>query len=366
MKRSAPEVNSILEPEDSTKNLRPCPGIVDQKLQRYAKLPPPVPDEKSPEYYLHASYGEEAGRVTCTTAIKAHACHKQLQAEDGELCGPCRGCKILVLKKHARQCIAEKKDIQKNTPLSKLSKKKVENALKLERMGKNLREKQLQEIQSKLREDTSVDLSEKSHDKLTEIMELAEKDTFISMFWEEQKKAFSRKKGGMRWHPMLVRFAILLHSQSPSAYRTIRKTGVLQLPAESTLRDYTNVLHPRSGFMLDVFLELKNLTASLTENERWVVLLHDEISIKQDLVYDRLTGELIGFIDKSQWTDATAKEGHLATHALVFMAVGVTSNIKTSLGYVPTMTATADQILPWFWKAVGLLETVCNLKVCDH
>lgn len=52
----------------------------------------------------------------------------------------------------------------------------------------------------------------------------------------------------MRWHPMMIRLAILLHSRSPAAYDTLRKTGVLQLPGESTLQDYTNVFQPSPGF----------------------------------------------------------------------------------------------------------------------
>ena len=111
------------------------------------------------------------------------------------------------------------------------------------------------------------------------------------------------------------------------------------------------------------FLELKKLAAPLSPQDRWVCLLHDEISIKADLVYDKLTGELVGFIDQSNWTQSSAKEFHLATHALVFMVVGITSNIKMSIGYFPTRTATADEIFPLLWKAVGLLECVCELKV---
>ena len=62
-------------------------------------------------------------------------------------------------------------------------------------------------------------------------------DPFLKMFWCEQTKAFGRQIGGMRWHPMLIRFAILIHSQSPSAYNALRQTGALKLPGESTLKD---------------------------------------------------------------------------------------------------------------------------------
>ena len=148
---------------------------------------------------------------------------------------------------------------------------KVSNALKMERMQKAL--KQLREIQSKLAEET---VSNTSHERLKNIMDSAEKDSFTELFWKEQKKAFGSKAHGMRWHPMMVRFAILIHSQSPSAYRSLREVGVVKLPGESTLRDYTNVLHPQSVFQPEVFLELKKMAEPLSDNERWVCLLHDE------------------------------------------------------------------------------------------
>ena len=360
MPRPGPEVGVVQV--EATVHVA-CPGITDPSLQKYASLPPPVPDEKSGKYYLEAKYSQVGDRMTCTTTIRAHACERQLQSTEKGLCSPCLECRALVLKKHLRETTSERKQVLKNTPLSRLSKKKVINALKIQRMEKNLREKQLKEIQTKLKEDASVEVSSNSHHRLTELMGTAEKDSFTSMFWEEQKKAFASKKGGMRWHPMMIRFAILIHSQSPSTYRTLREAGAVRLPAESTLRDYTNVLHPQTGFDLNVFLELKKVAEPLLENERWVVLLHDEISIKEDLVYDRVTGELVGFVNPSGSNGTTGEESRLATHALIFMAVGVTSNIKMSLGYFPTVTATSDQIMPWFWQAVGLLETVCNLKV---
>ena len=222
--------------------------------------------------------------------------------------------------------------------------------------------KTLRKIKEQLKEE-SVDVSAARHAKLKDIVEHAEKDSFVQMFWTEQKKAFGCKSHGMKWHPMMIRFAILIHSQSPSTYRSLRETGVVKLPGESALRDYTNVVHPRSGFSVEVFQELKKIAEPLTDNERWVVLLHDKISIKADLVYDRVTGELVGFTDQAK---RTADGDNLATHALVFMVVGITSNLKMSVGYFPTRTATSDEIFPIFWQAVGLLESFCGLRVSFH
>ena len=76
-------------------------------------------------------------------------------------------------------------------------------------------------------------------------------DPFMKLFWEEQQKAASVDPRGMRWHPMMIRFAIYLHYQSHRAYEALR--GVLHLPNKSTLRDYTNVFRPHEGYQEVVF-----------------------------------------------------------------------------------------------------------------
>ena len=91
------------------------------------------------------------------------------------------------------------------------------------------------------------------HESLFNIMaEEKISDPFMKLFWEEQKKNFNRPAHGHRWHPMIVRLALLLHSQSAEAYRTLKDTGVVTLPGESTLRDYTNVISPSQGFNPEV------------------------------------------------------------------------------------------------------------------
>ena len=350
--------------QDNT--LCPCPGIQDNNLQQYAELPPrssdPLPSQL-PLYYLHVQYDESDGVTTCTTVIRAQACTK---VSFHGPCNACRDVRRIVLRKHQRCQVSEKQELSKFSPLSSISKTRLATALKVTRIKKIKAQKESEGIRLRLQKE-SVEVPESTHTKLKTTLDSCEmqEESFVKKFWEEQQNAFNRKSGGMRWHPMMVRFAILLHSQSPSSYRCLRELGVVKLPAESTLRDYTNVLHPQSGFQMEVFLDLKQETEELTDNQRWVCLLHDELSIKSGLVYDRRSSELVGFIDDSYTNQKSAKAEHLATHALVFMVIGVTGNIKRSLGYLPTRTATADQIFPHLWTAVGLLESVCNLKVSN-
>ncbi len=75
----------------------------------------------------------------------------------------------------------------------------------------------------------------------------------------------------------------------------LRDSGCIQLPSQCTLRDYSNCVQARAGFSVEVDRQLfqaANL-ASCQESER--LLLLDEMYIREDLVYNKYTGRLIGF-----------------------------------------------------------------------
>ena len=131
----------------------------------------------------------------------------------------------------------------------------------------------------------------------------------------------------------------------------------LKLPGESTLRDYTNAVHPQDGFNGDIVQEVKKATASLKAHQRWVVLLHEEMAIKSDLIHDVVTGQVVGFVNNSDWSTTSPTESDLASHVLVFMVVGVNSHLNTSLGYFPTKAATPVFLYQTFWRAVGYCFT---------
>lgn len=98
-------------------------------------------------------------------------------------------------------------------------------------------------------------MNDSVHTSLLSIMAKEEAnitDPLTKLFWTEQAKNLKRPGNGRRWHPCIIRLALLLHSQSPQAYRTIRETGVLALPGESSLRDYTNYIAPNQGFQPEV------------------------------------------------------------------------------------------------------------------
>ena len=87
---------------------------------------------------------------------------------------------------------------------------------------------------------------------------------------------------------------------------------------------------------------------------------------QDDLVWDKHTGELIGFVDLGDpdLNYATLKNNNeLATHVLVFLVCSIVNPLAYSFVTFATSGITALQLFPIFWKAVTILEVTCNMKV---
>ena len=93
-----------------------------------------------------------------------------------------------------------------------------------------------------------------------QIMESNDVTPFMKLFWEEQKKTIGKKKMGIRYHPMIIRYCLSIAAKSPSAYKELQE--VLVLPSLRTLRDYKNYIRPKTGFSPDIIEELKKLTST--------------------------------------------------------------------------------------------------------
>ena len=171
---------------------------------------------------------------------------------------------------------------------------------------------------------------------------------------------------------MIIRFCISLAAKSASAYDELRNTGILTLPSRRTLRDYTNYIKPSPGFNPKVTGELTKMTSSFQGFQRFVCLSFDEIKIQENLVFDKSTGELVGFVDlgDSQLNYSTFEDvSTLASHVMVFYLRSLAKNFKFSFAYFGTNGMNAYQIMTLFWDAVSILELTCKLPVicavCD-
>ena len=193
---------------------------------------------------------------------------------------------------------------------------------------------------------------------------------FVKLFWEEQTKYNSM--GSVRYHPMIIRFALSLAIKSPAAYEELRKSGIMILPCRRTLRDYKNAITPSTGFNPGVIAELRKMCQDLNDLEKFVVLSFDEVKIQSNLIFDKHSGRIIGFVDFGDEdinTGTLTSVNNVATHVMSFHLRTFLGHVKFHLGFFATEGALSFQIYPLFWKAVGLLEMSCNLQVigavCD-
>ena len=180
----------------------------------------------------------------------------------------------------------------------------------------------------------------------------------------------------VRYHPQIIKFCLSLAAKSSSTYSDIRYdkssgSEILVLSSLRTLRDYKNYIRPQRGFNNVVVEDLRKKTMLFADIERYVCILLDEMKIQEDLVWDKHTGELIGFVDLGDTTINYATLSNvqeLATHVLVFLIKSIVNPLSYSFATFGTTGATSFHIFPLFWKAVNYLERI-NLKVisttCD-
>lgn len=206
-----------------------------------------------------------------------------------------------------------------------------------------------------------------SNDFTTILGQSSDKMTpFMRLFWQQQQKLFSSSPSGVRYHPMLIQFCLSLAAKSPSCYEELRNSKVLVLPSQRRLRDYRNCIKPERGFQEEVVKELISMTSSYFDVQRYVVLMFDEMKVMANLVFDKVSGDLIGYTDLGDPDVNFAtleKVDQIATHALAFLVRDVCTELKFCLAHFSTSGVTAVQLMPLFWDAVFILETTCNLWV---
>ena len=101
----------------------------------------------------------------------------------------------------------------------------------------------------------------------------------------------------MRWHPLMIRFALNLRYLSSTAYRSVG--NFIALPSQQTLQDYTHVLNFDAGMSKEVVKRLKEDMNfdQCSSSQKKVTVLMDEMKIKSGLVVNTSTGKLVGFVN---------------------------------------------------------------------
>ena len=94
------------------------------------------------------------------------------------------------------------------------------------------------------------------------------------------------------------------------AYETLWDSGCIQLPSQRTLRDYTHYIKAKAGFSdeVDAMLFRDAKVETCLDREKCILLLFDEVHIREDIVYNQHSGEVIGY----------ANLGDINKHLLAF------------------------------------------------
>ncbi len=203
-------------------------------------------------------------------------------------------------------------------------------------------------------------------------------DSFKRVFWDQQLKAADVKDSRqVRWHPGIIKWCLHLKFISSGGYHALRRSGLIALPSERTLRDYTHWIRAGVGFIPEVDAQLVNEAKITSEKDKFVVLSWDEMKIKEDLVFDKHTCTLVGFTNVGEINDVldkveqqADKKSHcnVSTHMLLFMVRGMFSTLEFPYAHFATRGISCDSLYPIVWEAVQHLEC-CGMKViafcCD-
>ena len=186
-------------------------------------------------------------------------------------------------------------------------------------------------------------------------------NSFSRLFWDEQLKAASAKDPRqVRWHPVLIKWCLNLKLLSSSAYNAMRTSGFLKLPSERTLRDYVHYFSSKPGFQNEVHQQLleEAKIESLPEDKRFVCLILDEMKIKEGLVYNKHSGDLIGFTHLGDINNDLMKlergdeRPPIANHVLTIMVRGLLFKLEFPYAHFGTEGVTADFLYPIVWEAI--------------
>ena len=177
------------------------------------------------------------------------------------------------------------------------------------------------------------------------------------------------------WHPAIIRWCIFLHHKSSKAYNLLRKTGILHLPSERTLRDYTHAYKSSLGFSSQLDTQLmhdSDISTLHKPYQKCIGITADEMYIKEGLVYNSHNGDLVGYCDIGEINnhlislekEYQSNEAHekLASTMMVIMLRSLFSSFTFPYASFAASTLTGDQLVPIIYEALFCLER-CGFKV---
>lgn len=172
----------------------------------------------------------------------------------------------------------------------------------------------------------------------------------------------------------MIKWCLYLRHVSGRAYKILRSSGCVTLPSQRTLSDYTHYVSALTGFSTDIDKQLALAVDDepCSEMNKYTVLIINEMYIKEDLVYNKHTGALIGFVNLGETNSHLLQfERSLESDPAdtlepltktMLMVRGLFSSLEFPYVQFPCGKFTGDLLFDPFWEAVRRVE-MCGLKV---
>lgn len=148
----------------------------------------------------------------------------------------------------------------------------------------------------------------------------------------------------------------------------LHQSGCIKLPSQRTLRDYTHYVKTNIGFSAEVDQNLSEVADLSEDINKYVVLLMDEVHIKEELVYDKHEGHLISFTNlgdiNNQLLEFEAtltqdkKDPLLASSMLVLMVRGLFQKLNYPYAQFACANLSGEQLFDPVWEAISRLERI--------
>ena len=315
-------------------------------------------------------YQEECFTQTC----RAVSCPRLLKHGKRLRCDACNKVMNSLKRRSDSLVSADWSPFTPNVHLSskqKLEKMQAQSEELKRRAAKILYHKnKINEMLDKVGVDVDADLHADLHDCLSAAKNLTETQ---KMFLEQQMKCASKSDPrGFRWHPSMIRLALHIRMISPAAYEAFRDSGVIKLPSQKTLYDYSHAFAPQAGVNDGLLSIVKKKIAEMKEaHQKYVALLVDEMYVSKNLVYRKSDNALIGYVhlnhveeemqrleNSLKGTTLVEPLQQLATKMLTYMVKGLTSNLKYVVASFPVNQLTKDMLYVRTWKVISRLERI--------
>lgn len=187
--------------------------------------------------------------------------------------------------------------------------------------------------------------------KMTEAHELPHLTFILS-----QLRLVFKPPDGRRFHTDTLIFAMQLHNISPSAYKMIRRSGLIILPSTKKIKEVLSSSLQDSN--------LKTLFDQLKPQQRLVNLMFDEVKLIETLRFSG--GHVLGY---AQNVAAGSDHEMLASHAMVVEVACHFGGPRYILRVLPCKKLAADKLSELLTEAasavVGAGGTVISL-ICDN